>query len=241
MAENARFAVLFDVDGTLVDSTYLHAVSWWQAFRHCGFTVPTASVHRAIGMGGNELIRHFLGAEISDELIENLKSSHDAIFSTHWPTLVAFPGAKDLLVQCAGAGLIVVLASSAKKEELEVLRKVIDADSVIFAATSSSDAARGKPAPDIIAAALDAAGVEADHALFVGDAVWDAAAATKLSLPMIGVSSGGTSAAELSKAGATEIHSDVQRLLEDLDSSALGQLIVRAREAGTIDNDGRPG
>lgn len=204
MAENSMYAVLFDVDGTLVDSTYLHAVSRWQAFRHCGFTVPTASVHRAIGMGGNELVRRFLGAEISDDQIEKLKSSHDAIFSTHWPAFVAFPGAKDLLVQCAGAGLSVVLASSAKDEEIQVLCKVIDADSVIFAATSSSEAAWGKPAPDIIAAALDAAGVQADHAVFVGDAVWDAAAATKLSLPMIGVSSGCTSAAELHAAGAME-------------------------------------
>lgn len=186
-------------------------------------------------------MRHFLGGEISAEEIEKLKNSHDAIFSTHWPALVAFPGAKDLLVQCAGAGLSVVLASSAKEEELEVLRKVIHADSVISAATSSSDAARGKPAPDIIAAALDAAGVQADDAVFVGDALWEAAAATKLSLPMFGARSGGTSAAELHDAGAIEIHSNVQKLLEDLDARALGQLIARAREPGSVDNDGRPG
>lgn len=240
MAGNAKYAVLFDVDGTLVDSTYFHAVSWWQAFRQHGFTLSTAALHRAVGMGGNELVRHFLGAETPDEQMEQLKNSHDAIFSTHWPALVAFPGAKELLVQCAGAGLSVILASSAKDEELEVLRKVIDADSAIFAATSSSDAPRGKPAPDIVAAALDAAGVEPDHAVFVGDAVWDAAAAAKLSLPMIGVSSGGTSVAELDAAGAMEVHSDVQKLLEDLGSSALGQLIARAREAQTGDNSSGP-
>lgn len=222
-------AVLFDVDGTLVDSTYFHAVSWWQAFRHSGVTVPTAGIHRAIGMGGDELVRHFLGAEMTDDQVEKLKSSHDAIFSTHWPALVAFQGAKDLLIQCSGAGLTVVLASSAKEEELDVLRKVIDADAAIFAATSSSDAERGKPAPDIVAAALDAAGVHADQAVFVGDAVWDAAACTKLGLPMIGVSSGGTSETELHDAGAMEVHRDVQTLLEGLDASALGQLISRAR------------
>lgn len=241
MAGKAKYAVLFDVDGTLVDSTYFHAVSWWQAFRRAGYTVPTAGLHRAIGMGGNELVRHFVDAEIADEQIEELKSSHDAIFSTYWPALVPFHGAKDLLMQCASAGLAVVLASSAKAEELEVLCKVIDADSAIFAATSSSDAARGKPAADIIAAALDAAGVDAEHAIFVGDAVWDAAAAAKLALPMIGLTSGGTSAAELHEAGATEVYSNIGGLLEDLDSSALGQLVARARAAGLADNDGHPG
>lgn len=240
MSEKTGYAVLFDVDGTLVDSTYFHTVAWWQAFRRAGFTIPAARIHRAIGMGGNELVQEFLGEDSAKEQRETLKSSHDAIFSTHWPALVAFEGAKDLLRHCASAGLSVVLASSAKGEELEVLRQVIDADSAIFAATSSSDADRGKPAPDIVAAALDAAGVDAEHAIFVGDAVWDAAAAAKVALPMIGVSSGGTSAAELYEAGAMEVHDNVQRLLEDLDSSALGQLISRARRSATVGKESTP-
>lgn len=235
MAELSRHAVLFDVDGTLVDSTYFHALSWWQAFRRAGLTVPTSAIHRAIGMGGNELVRHFLGAQSPEEQLEELKNSHDAIFSTYWPALVPFHGAKDLLMQCAGAGLSVILASSAKKEELEVLRQVIDADSAIFAATSSSDAPRGKPAPDIVAAALDTAGVDAENAFFIGDAVWDAAAAGKLGLGMLGVTSGGTSAAELHEAGALEVYRDVQSLLDELDSSALGQLISRARETDNVE------
>ncbi|WP_335337605.1 HAD-IA family hydrolase [Arthrobacter alpinus] len=188
--------------------------------------MPSSGLHRAIGMGGDELVRHFLG-EVSDGQVEKLKSSHDAIFSTHWPALVAFHGAKDLLIRCSEAGLGVVLASSAKEEELEVLRKVMDADAVISAATSSSDAELGKPAPDIIAAALEAAGVDADHAVFVGDAVWDASASEKLGVPMIGVSSGGTSAGELLEAGAVEVYRDVQALLDSFDASALGQLISR--------------
>ncbi|RAN70763.1 HAD family hydrolase [Bacillus sp. SRB_336] len=231
MAEKPRHAVLFDVDGTLVDSTYFHALSWWQAFRQSGHTVPTAAVHRAIGMGGNELVRHFLGTAITDDETQKLKSAHDAIFSTHWPALVAFQGAKDLLMQGAGAGLAVVLASSAKQEELDVLRKALDADAAISAATSSSDAERGKPAPDIISAALESAGVDAEHAVFVGDAVWDAAACGKLGLAMVGVCSGGTSEAELRDAGAREVHRDVQALLDGLDASELGRLISRARQA----------
>lgn len=235
MTEMSRHAVLFDVDGTLVDSTYFHSLSWWQAFRQAGITVPTARIHRAIGMGGDELVRHFLGAQGTEEQIEELKSSHDAIFSTHWPALVPFHGAKDLLMQCAGSGLNVILASSAKQEELEVLRQVIDADSVIFASTSSTDAAKGKPAPDIVAAALDTAGVAVENALFIGDAVWDAAAAGKLGLAMVGVTSGGTSAAELQEAGAMEVYRDVQSLLEGLNSSALGQLIHRARQTDNVE------
>lgn len=231
MAKKFKYAVLFDVDGTLIDSTYFHTLAWWQAFAQSGHLVAMSKVHRAIGMGGDELVRHLLGSELPDGHAEKLKQAHGAIFSTHWPALVPFRGAKDLLMQCADAGIAVVLASSAQQKELDVLRKVLDAEAAISAATSSSDADAGKPAPDIVDAALNAVGVDADRAIFVGDAVWDAAAAAKLGLPMVGVCSGGTSAAELHEAGASAVYEDAQALLDGLAASPLGQLIARARQS----------
>ncbi|MGP9501148.1 HAD family hydrolase [Specibacter sp. AOP5-B1-6] len=227
MAAQFTRAVLFDMDGTLIDSSYFHAMAWWQALRQSGFTVPTAKVHRAVGMGGEELVHHLLGPGVSKDQLGTLLGAHDAIFSTHWPALLPFPAAGRLLEHCAAAGAAVVLASSAKEAELDVLRHALDAGSAISAATSSSDADHGTPSPDILSAALNSVGVDAAHALFIGDAVWDAKAAQALGLPMIGVCSGGTSEADLRGAGAVEVHSDVQELLEHVDASVLGQLLQR--------------
>ncbi|AIY03141.1 hypothetical protein ART_3542 [Arthrobacter sp. PAMC 25486] len=231
MASEYSHAILFDVDGTLIDSNYLHTLSWWQALRQQSFTAPAAALHRAIGMGGEELIRHILGNGTSPIQTQKLIDAHDAIFSTYWPALLPFESAAALLEHCALAGAAVVLASSAEQTELEVLRKALDADHAIAASTSSSDAAQGKPSPDILAAALKSVGVDTTHALFVGDAVWDAKAAAALGIPMIGVRSGGTSAAELYEAGAVEVFDDVRELLDKVDQSRLGTLLQAAQGA----------
>lgn len=235
MGKNPTHAVLFDVDGTLVDSTYFHTLAWWLSFRRAGHTVPMTRFHRAIGMGGDKLVAHALGREADGDEEAELKSGHDAIFSTYWPHLVRLEGAREVLERCHAAGAAVVLASSAHQTELEVLREALDADAWITAATSSSDAAESKPAPHIVEAALAAAGVDAAHALFIGDAVWDVEACKRLSLPVIGVCSGGTGAAELRDAGATETYTNVAELLDQLGASALGRLLEDAH-AGTADS-----
>jgi phosphoglycolate phosphatase-like HAD superfamily hydrolase len=122
-----------------------------------------------------------------------------------------------------------VLASSANAEELATLRRALDADDVIYAATSSSDADSGKPAPDILQAALDQSGLDPAHAAFVGDAVWDGIAAARAGVPFVAVSCGGTSAAELREAGAVEVWRDPAELLHSFSDSALGALADRAR------------
>jgi HAD superfamily hydrolase (TIGR01509 family) len=217
--------VLFDVDGTLVDSNYLHTLAWWQAFRRFGHDVPMASIHRAVGMGGKRLIAHLLGKDRAKEQDELLEDTHTAVFSAYWPSLRPLDGAADLIRHCAESGLAAVLASSAQQEELDVLRAVVGADDWITAATSSADADRSKPAPDILAAALEAGGLQADGAVFVGDAVWDVLAAADLGLPVIGLTSGGTSEAELREAGAAEIYTGPRDLLESFDTSLLGRLL----------------
>jgi phosphoglycolate phosphatase-like HAD superfamily hydrolase len=124
----------------------------------------------------------------------------------------------------AGRGLAVVLASSAQAAELTKLRGVIGADDVITAATSSADAAESKPAPDILQAALDQSGVDPEQAVFVGDAVWDVQAAARLNIPCIGLTCGGTSAAELLDAGAVQTYENPAALLADLDNSAIAKI-----------------
>ena len=227
--DGRQAAVLFDVDGTLVDSVYLHTLAWWQAFRQAGYDVPMASIHRSVGMGGDRMIAKLLPARRDSDEDGAIKASQAAVFGTFWPALRPLDGASELLARCHDGGLAVALASSARQRDLEVLRAVIGADSFIDVATSSADAKESKPAPDILVAALNALGVQASNAIYVGDAVWDIYAAGKLDSPAIGLTCGGTSEAELRDAGAVEIYSSPRELLENLGDSAIGRLAARFR------------
>jgi HAD superfamily hydrolase (TIGR01509 family) len=221
-----RSGVLFDVDGTLVDTTYLHAVAWWEALRQRGTDVPMAKIHRGIGMGSDKLLDHLLGPDRDRDQDEQASTAHDVLYGAWWERLRPLPGATELLRAVAGRGLAVVLASSAKEPELAQLRRVVGADDVIAAATSSSDAEQSKPAPDILEAALAQSDVDPHAAVFVGDSVWDVQAAGRLDIPCIGLACGGTSADELTKAGAVEVYDDPAALLAALDdSAALGKIL----------------
>ena len=222
--EQRRAGVLLDIDGTLVDTTYLHAVCWWQALRQHDHVVPMAVIHRSIGMGADKLLDRLLGDQRDRGADDAMTSAHDSLYATWWERLCPLPGATDLLRACAGRGLAVVLASSAKERELNVLRRVLDAEDVIAAATSSADAERSKPAPDLLEAALAQSDVDPQRAVFVGDAVWDVYAAAKLGIPCIGLACGGTSAAELKDAGAVETYDDPRALLDALAESAIARL-----------------
>jgi HAD superfamily hydrolase (TIGR01509 family) len=229
MTDSDRPGVLFDVDGTLVDTTYIHAVTWWEALRQHGHDVPMASVHRAIGMGSDRLLDHLLGdGSAGDDRDRDkdpaLIDAHSALYAAWWDRLRPLPGAADLLRACAGRGLAVVLASSAAEHELGVLRRVVDADDVITAATSSTDAEQSKPAPDILQAALEQSGVDPKRAVFVGDSVWDVQASGRLDIDCIGLTCGGTSAAELREAGAIAVYDHPAALLAALDDSEIARL-----------------
>ena len=219
-----RPGVLFDVDGTLIDTTYLHAVSWWEVLRQHDRAVPMAEIHRAIGMGSDKLLDHLLGADRDRSDDEEMSTAHDVLQRAWWGRLHPLPGAAELVRAVAGRGLAVVLASSAQADELTHLRTVLDADDVITAATSSSDAEQSKPAPDILEAAVRRSGVDPARAVFVGDAVWDVEASAKLDIPCIGLTCGGTSAAELREAGAVVTYADPAELLRELERSAIAGL-----------------
>ena len=217
---NARRGVLFDLDGTLVDTSYLHTVAWWQGFRRAGLDVAMARIHRAIGMGGDQLVHEVTDGAADDRAAE-LIESHDALYSAHWPALRLLPGARELVLHCHEVGLVTVLASSANSAELDVLTTVLDLDDVIDAATGSADVDSSKPDPDILLVALDKAGLRPENAVLVGDAVWDVQAAAKAGLPCVGLECGGTSAAELLEAGAVSTYRDPADLLARFEGSPL--------------------
>jgi HAD superfamily hydrolase (TIGR01509 family) len=216
--------VLFDVDGTLVDTTHLHTVSWWEALRRADHDVPMTDIHRAIGMGADKLLNHLLGPERDRSADSQIRDAHDGLFAEFWARLRPLPGAADLLRACAERGLRVVLATSATERELAALRAALNADEVIAAVTSAADADESNPAPDLLAASLDRSGLDRSRVVFVGDSVWDVAAAGHLDIPCIGLTCGGTSRGELAGAGAAAIFDDPAALLAVLDQSPLAAL-----------------
>jgi HAD superfamily hydrolase (TIGR01509 family) len=213
MTETA-IGALFDVDGTLVDSNYLHAVTWWQAFAQAGHDVPMAAIHRAIGMGSDQLLDALLPGSRDKEADPGIRAAHGALYATYWSRLRPLPRAPELLRACRESGLRVVLASSADPQEFAVLRAVLDAEDAIEEATSAADVDQSKPAPDLVQVALGKAGVAPERAVFVGDTVWDVQACQRAGVLCIGVRSGGISTAELLDAGAAAVFAGPADLLE---------------------------
>jgi HAD superfamily hydrolase (TIGR01509 family) len=209
----ARTAALFDVDGTLVDTTHLHAVTWWEACRQAGHTVPMRLVHRAVGMGSDKLLDHLLPADRDRDADEGMVRAHAALYAEYGKRLTPLPGARELLRACAGSGRTVVLASSASGPELAALRAALDSEDIIEAATAGDDVDQSKPAPDLVREALRLSGAAPQEAVFVGDAVWDVDAAQRADVPCVAVATGAYGPEELRKAGAREVYRDAHELL----------------------------
>ena len=216
-------AVLFDVDGTLVDTNYLHAVTWWEALSQAGHVVPMARIHRAIGMGSDQLLGELLPADRDAGADRDIVAAHSALYATYWSRLRPLPGAAELLRACKKGGLRVVLASSAAEPELGVLRAALSADDAIDDAVSASEVERSKPAPDLVEVALSKSGVAADDAVFVGDTVWDVRACQRSGVPCIGLLSGGIGRDELVAAGAAQTYAGPDELLAGLAGSLIGR------------------
>jgi HAD superfamily hydrolase (TIGR01509 family) len=219
MTETSRAGVLLDVDGTLLDTNYLHALAWWRAFRDAGHEgVTMARLHRAIGKASELLTEDLLG-EVDDEVVER----HSARFEELRSDAVATPGAADLVRACHERGLRTVLATSGKSDDLTWMLPAIGAGDALSATTTSDDVERSKPAPDLLQAALEAHDLDPDRTTVVGDTVWDVGSATRAGLPCIGLTCGGISAQELREAGAAEVYDDPADLLARLDGSVLSQ------------------
>lgn len=216
-------AVLFDVDGTLVDSNYLHVHAWHRAFADEGVSVETWRIHRSIGMDGSTLVAS-LAERADEDTRTRIKDLHSRYYKETTSLLRRLPGVRGLLERVEALGLQVVLATSAPDDELSILREVLACDDLVSAATSSADVDTAKPQPDIIQVALDRAGVDASNAVFVGDAVWDVEACERAGVPTIALLSGGISRGELETAGAKAVFENALDLCEHLEDTPIAAL-----------------
>jgi HAD superfamily hydrolase (TIGR01509 family) len=215
--------VLFDVDGTLIDSNYLHVHAWHRAFNEADVEVEAWRIHRSIGMDGSTLVAS-LADGTDDDTRSRLKDLHSRYYQETAPLLRRLPGARELLVAVDKLDLQIVLATSAPEDELSLLREVLGSDDLVSAVTSSNDVDTAKPEPDIVQVALKRAGVDGAHAIFVGDTVWDVEACQRAGVPTIAVLSGGVSHSELETAGAQAVFEDPRDLCDHLDGTAIATL-----------------
>jgi HAD superfamily hydrolase (TIGR01509 family) len=228
--EETAAAVLFDIDGTLVDSNYLHVHAWYRAFAEVGVNVDAWRIHRSIGLDGDTLVAT-LAEDADDDTRARAKDLNSQYYKELASLLRPLPGARGLLEAVEKLGVQVVLATSAPEDELDILREVLDCDHLVSAMTSSADVDTAKPRPDIINVALERAGVNAAHAVFVGDAVWDVEACKRAGVVTIGLLSGGVSKCELEEAGAHQVFDDPLHLCQHLDDTPIAALanLVGAR------------
>lgn len=213
--------MLFDVDGTLVDSNFLHVDAWSRAFADMGTPVDSWRIHRAIGQDSAKLLEELVG-DRDDDWIGRSKDLHSRYYREQAGRLRAFDGAADLLRELSSRGIRVVLATSAPEDELELLMDVLDAGDAIHATTNADDVATAKPEPGIIEVALERAGSAPSDALFVGDSVWDMMAAARAHVRSAGLLSGGVGPSELLEAGAVSVFDDPADLLARIDGVLSG-------------------
>jgi HAD superfamily hydrolase (TIGR01549 family) len=222
-------AMVFDVDGTLIDSAYEHTLAWARAFTDVGVRVPSWWIHRHVGMGGDHLVEAVAGEDVERRLGDRVRELEQGRYRELIDEVRPFPAAKELLATCRAAGLRVILASSAKGEELEHYLGLLDAHELAHDWTSAPDVQHTKPDPDLIEVALEKAGTRA--AVMVGDAVWDVVAATGAGICTLGLLTGGVSHCELEEAGAAAVFESLEELQDSLEASLLPSLQVSMRSS----------
>lgn len=211
---------VFDVDGTLVDTNYHHALAWYRAFRRFDVVLPVWRLHRAIGMGGDNLVAHVASQEVEERLGEQLRSAWEQEFNALIDEVSAFAGARELLEEVKDRGLRLVLASSGKSEHTRHFLDLLDGTKIADAWTTSDDVEASKPAPDLVSVAMEKVGGR--RGVMIGDSVWDAIAAREVGVPTIAVRTGGFSTAELRDAGADWVYDSLDELRDDIHATPLG-------------------
>ena len=212
---------IFDVDGTLVDTNYQHALAWFRALRRFEITRPMWRIHRGIGMGGDLFVPAVGGREVEEAHGDALREAWAEEFDELIGEVQPFEGAHELLAAVKERGFRVVLASSGKSQHVEALLDLIDGKSLADAWTTSDDVESSKPEPDIVSAAL--AKVEGASGIMVGDSIYDAQAAAKLNIPTLGVRTGGFSVGELLEAGVLQVFDSLVAFRYALDGTPLAR------------------
>jgi HAD superfamily hydrolase (TIGR01509 family) len=215
-----RSAALLDVDGTLVDTNYHHALAWYRAFKAHGLILPVWRIHRHIGMGGDHMITALAGRDAEERLGEDIRAAEKKLYRELIDDVELMDEARELIEQLKENGHEVVLASSAKAEELDHYLDMLDARELCDAWTSSADVEATKPQPDLVMVAMSK--VRAERAVMIGDSTWDCEAAARAGVQTIALLTGGFSVAELNDAGATDVFESIADLRENLGRTALG-------------------
>jgi HAD superfamily hydrolase (TIGR01549 family) len=216
---------ILDIDGTLVDTNYHHALAWFRAFRQHGELLPIWRIHRHIGMGGDQLIGSLCGDEIEREKGDDIRAAEKVLYMELIDEVEPFAGAKELIGELKRAGHAVVLASSAKSDEVDHYLDLLDARDEVDAWTDSSDVESTKPEPDLVHAAMEKVGNS--EAVMVGDSTWDCEAAQRAGIETIAVLTGGFSEAELRDAGAAVVFRSIDELRERVRETPLNGQATR--------------
>lgn len=214
MPAKLPITVVLDVDGTLVDTNYQHAIAWHRALRAQGYVVQVWEIHRHIGMGGDQLVEALIGEQGEESDGDAIREAEGEAYGELIGEVQPMEGAVELLRDLPEDGASVILASSAKEEEVEHYLDLLGARELVQGWTTSADVERTKPHPDLVHAALEKAGGDAP-AVMVGDSTWDVKAAKRAGLPTLAVLTGGFSEEELREAGAAEVFKSVSALRED--------------------------
>jgi HAD superfamily hydrolase (TIGR01509 family) len=210
---------ILDVDGTLVDTNYHHAVAWYRAFTQSGVELPLWRIHRAIGMGGDQLVGALAGEDVERECGDDIRTAEKVLYRVMIHEVRPLPDARRLLEVLKERGHRIVLASSAKQDEIEHYLELVDARELADAWTSSADVEKTKPEPDLVRVAMEK--VDADDAVMIGDSVWDVEAANRAGIPTIAVRTGGFGQDELAEAGAARVFESINDLLQELHETPL--------------------
>jgi HAD superfamily hydrolase (TIGR01549 family) len=212
-------AAILDIDGTLVDTNYQHTIAWYRAFRQNEVILPLWRIHRHIGMGGDQLVGALAGEQVENEKGDEIRAAEKTLYFELIEEVQPMHGARDLLVDLKERGHTIVLASSAKQDEVEHYLDLLDARDLADDWTTSADVEATKPHPDLVHAAREKAG--GGDAVMVGDTPWDCKAAEGAGVPTIAVLTGGFAESELREAGAAAVFESIDELRERLDSTAL--------------------
>jgi HAD superfamily hydrolase (TIGR01509 family) len=213
-------AAILDIDGTLVDTNYHHAVAWYRAFRQHGHVVPIWRIHRHIGMGGDQLVTALLSPEVEEREGDDIRTAEKALYLSFIEEVEPLRGARALMEDLRDRGRRVVLASSAKANEVDHYLDLLDARELADGWTSSADVENTKPEPDLVLAAM--AKVGDGPAIMVGDSTWDCEAAKRAGIESIAVLTGGFSEEELLEAGASRVFGSIDELRVELDDTPFG-------------------
>jgi HAD superfamily hydrolase (TIGR01509 family) len=212
---------ILDIDGTLVDTNYQHALAWYRAFHQADIILPVWRIHRHIGMGGDQLVAALTDDETEEEHGDEIRTAEKVLYMELIGEVEPMEKSREFIEQLKARGHTVVLASSAKQDELDHYLDVLDARELADEWTSSADVEETKPQPDLVQSALKKVGGDADDAVMVGDTPWDVEAAKRVGVGTIAVRTGGFGADELREAGAVALFESVAELVEKLGETDL--------------------